>query len=195
MRSKAAPLLPVFRSRQQVDILTLLLLHPDTDYTVTEVARRLGIPLTTAHQEVRRLVEAEILTSRRAGRASLVRANPEHRALAPLTQLVTVTFGPHIIIEEEFEGVGNVWLALIYGSWAARYVGEPGPPPNDVDVLVVGDVDRQQVYDAAERAEQRLGVPVNPTVRSRSRWEAADDALVQQILSAATVTVIDHRQE
>ena len=28
---------------------------------------------------------------------------------------------------------------FIFGSWAARYRGEPGPPPNDIDVAVVSD--------------------------------------------------------
>jgi hypothetical protein len=35
MRSDAPSLMPVFRSRHQADLLTLLFLHPDQDHTVT----------------------------------------------------------------------------------------------------------------------------------------------------------------
>jgi hypothetical protein len=52
----------------------------------------------------------------------------------------------------------------IYGSWATRYEGITGPAPNDVDVIVIGEVPRRDMYEAAERAEQRLGLSVNPVV-------------------------------
>jgi DNA-directed RNA polymerase specialized sigma24 family protein len=55
MRSEAPPLMPIFRSRHQADLLAWLLLHPDREYTTTELARRLGVPLTTLHREVQRL--------------------------------------------------------------------------------------------------------------------------------------------
>lgn len=72
----------------------------------------------------------------------------------------------------------------IYGFWAARYEGVAGPPPNDVDVLVIGDVPRRDMYEAAERAEQRLGLPVNPALCSRERWLTAADPLIQQVRTA-----------
>jgi hypothetical protein len=50
----------------------------------------------------------------------------------------------------------------IYGSWASSYEGIAGRAPHDVDVLVIGEVPRRYLYEAAERAEQRLGLPVNP---------------------------------
>jgi hypothetical protein len=56
-----------------------------------------------------------------------------------------------------------------------------GPAPADVDVLVVGSPDRAGVYAAAERAEARLGIAVNPTVRAVTRWQTGDDPLVASI--------------
>jgi hypothetical protein len=70
---------------------------------------------------------------------------------------------------------------LLYGSWAARHAGEPGQAPGDVDVLVIGDVDRDDVYDAARRAERRLGREVNTTIRSAEAWGRADDALATTV--------------
>ena len=49
---------------------------------------------------------------------------------------------------------------------AARYRGEQGRAPNDLDVLVIGSPDRDAVDDAAERAERVIGLPVQATVRS-----------------------------
>lgn len=81
----------------------------------------------------------------------------------------------------------------LLGSWAARYEGQAGPPPNDIDVLVVGKVDRADVFDAADRANARLGIEVNPVVRTANQWADPGDALVAQIKESAHVTVLDAR--
>jgi hypothetical protein len=189
MRSDPPPLMPIFRSRQQADLLTRLFLHPDRDHTVTALATQLAVPLTSAHRELQRLEEAGLLTGRQVGRSRLLQANLSHPAATALTQLLLVTFGPQPVLAEEFSDVAHVNHILVYGSWAARYQGVPGGPPGDIDVLVVGTPARAAVYAAAERAEARLGLSVNPTVRSLSRWENNDDPLVQSVRSNPVVNV------
>lgn len=192
MRSEAPRLLPILRSRHQADILTQLLLHPDEEYTVTELSSRLAIPLSTVSSEVQRLTDAGLLVVRAVGRSRLVRANTDSKLVGPLTELLTLTFGPHVVIADEFAQLANTDRVLIYGSWAARYHGHRGRPPNDVDVLVIGSPDRTAMHAAADRAERRLGMPVNPVVCSPQRWAAAADPLVQEIQASPQVTVLDH---
>jgi hypothetical protein len=183
--------MPVFRSRHQADMLTLLFLRPEQDHTATDLATRLGIPLTTAHRELSRLEAAGLLTGRPVGRSRLLRANTGHRAFAPLAQLLLVSFGPHVVIAEEFAALPRTNQIVIYGSWAARYAGTDGPAPADVDVLLVGNPDRPTAYAAAERAEARLGISVNPTLRSLARWQTGDDPLVAAIKAGPYLTVSD----
>lgn len=189
MRSDAPTLLPILRSRHLADILTLILLHPDAEYTLTEVAAKLSLPLTTVQREVSRLSRSQLIRERRVGRSRLVSANSANRYMAPLAELVTLAFGPQFVVGEEFRFLDAIAVA-IYGSWAARYSGIVGHAPNDVDVLVIGDVPRPDMYEAAERVEQRLGLPVNPVLCSESRWFAASDPLIQQIHTAPLVWVI-----
>ena len=188
MRSAAPALMPIFRSQHQAVLLAWLLLHPDQEYTLTELAKKLGVPLTTLQREAQRLVGAGILQDRTIGRARLLRANLSNRAAAPLTQLLEVTFGPETVIGEEFN-LADAEQVLIYGSWADRYHGTPGPPPNDVDVLVVGSLDRADVYDAADRAQVRLGMQVNPVIRTAEQWAKDADSMVLQIKASPTVDV------
>jgi DNA-binding transcriptional ArsR family regulator len=189
MRAEAPALLPILRSQQQAEILTLLLLHPGTEYSITELSGKLGVPLTTVQREINRLSETRLIIERRVGRTRVVSANPASRYTRPLTELLTLAFGPHVVIREEFGDIPAVGVA-IYGSWAARYHGLAGPPPADVDVLVIGEASRADIYDAAERAERRVGFPVNVTLSSRARWGAASDALMQQIKSAPVVWIL-----
>jgi DNA-binding transcriptional ArsR family regulator len=190
MRSDGPALLPVFRSQHQAELLMWLLLHPDQEFGVSDLAARLAVPLSTLHREVVRLDEAGLITSRTLGRNRLLRANTGHPAAAALTQLLEVTFGPKAVVAEEF-AIPGAEQVVIFGSWAARYAGQPGPPPHDIDVLVIGKVDRADLYEAADRAQARLGIEMNPVVRTQRQWDDPSDALVAQIKTSAFTVVLD----
>jgi DNA-binding transcriptional ArsR family regulator len=191
MRSKAPDLLPIFRSKHQAEILAWLYLHPGTEYTITALAERFGVALSTLHREVERLRAAGLIRDRPVGRTRLLAAATDHRAAGPLTQLLAVSFGPLAVMADEFAEVPGVESVHIYGSWAARYEGQPGPPPSDVDVLIVGQPSRTDVYAASDRAQDRLGIPVNPSIRTQDQWLKPSDGLVQQIQASPFVTVLD----
>lgn len=190
MRSEAPVLAPTFRSRAQGELLALVLLHPEREWTLSDLARDIGIPLTTVQSEVRRLAEGGVLATRKVGRARFVRANGASPAVAPLTQLTLVTFGPQTVVAEEFDQLGADRV-VVFGSWASRFHGVPGDPPADIDVLVIGDgIDRAALYAAAERAEARLGLAVNPVLRPAGSWDQPDgDALVLEVKARPFVDV------
>lgn len=149
-------------------LLQLMAITATDMYTVTELAKRLDVPVTTLHREAQRLVDADLIRSRTVGRSRLLRPNPAHRAAAPLTQLLQVTFGPHTVIEDEFDSIRDVARALIYGSWAARYHGARGAPPADLDVLVIGSPDRAAPLGSGPRPPIRSSSRSNPAQRSSS---------------------------
>jgi len=190
MRTDAPSLLPIFRSRTQAVVLAEVLLRPDEEFTLTDLAHRAGAALSTVHAEIERLVTSEVFSHRTVGRSRLVRANTANPAVKPLTELVAMTFGPLSAVRDAFEVVPGVYRVVLFGSWAARYLGEDGPPPNDVDVLVVGNVKRKDVYAAADAAEKRVRRPVNPVVVSMKHFEDRDSPLLRQIDAAPSLTVI-----
>ena len=194
MRSDGPALLPVFRSQHQAELLTWLLLHPSSEHSVTELAAHLGVPVSTLHREIVRLDTAGLVTSRTQGRNRLVRAATDHPAADALARLLEITFGPRVVVAEEFDLPG-VQRVVIFGSWAARYDGQAGPPPHDVDVLVIGTADRATLYDAADRAQARLGIEVNPVVRTPQQWDDPDDLLVTQIQASPFVVALDRTQQ
>lgn len=198
MRSDAPALLPIFRSQHQAELLTALYLHRSRDYALTELAEQAGVPVSTAHREVARLAKAGLIDVRTVGRTRLYRADLTHPAAHALTELLLVSFGPATVVAEEFGPLSDVQEVLIFGSWAARYAGIDGPPPADVDVLVVGSVRRAEVYAAADRAAARLSMPVNPVLRSPEQWQARGtdhlDALLEQIDQSPVLSVLSTGQ-
>ena len=58
-----------------------------------------------------------------------------------------------------------------------------------VMMLVVGSLDRADVYDAADRAQARLGMQVNPVIRTPEQWADDADSSILQIKASPTVDV------
>ncbi len=189
MRVAAPPLLPIFRSQLQGELLALVLADPTRVWTIDELVERTGEPYQTVATEVRRLHAADLLSVSTVGRTKLLSANEANPYLRPLSQLAIMAFGPPLVIGEEFASVDGIEAIYLYGSWAARYHGEPGGAPNDIDVLVVGRPDRDDVYDAARRSQQRLGREVNVTQRTRKQWATATDGFSQQVRDSPMVEV------
>jgi predicted nucleotidyltransferase len=87
---------------------------------------------------VRRLSEAGIFLIRATGNMRLVSVNREHPLYRALSEVVLYSFGPLEILRDKFADLEGVTAAYIFGSWAARYSGEQGIDPGDVDLLLVG---------------------------------------------------------
>lgn len=152
---------------------------------MTELAHRLGVSQSTVSREVDRLTEAGLVRDGRRGNLRLLRANVDNPLARPLGELLALTYGPAAVLGELLGTVRGVDEAYVYGSWAARYAGEPGPPPRDIDVLVVGTADEDDLADAARVAEGRLGREVNIHRVSAQAWRAGDDPFLASVRSRA----------
>ncbi len=157
--------------------------------SVTDLARRAGLAYPTAHREVARLVDAAILSERQVGRTRLIRANDESPLVDPLRQILTVATGPVVILAEEFARIDGIESAFIYGSFAARMLGDAGPAPRDVDVMVLGEPDVDAVYEACARVEAAVHRPVNPTILTPEEF-AAPSGFLDNLRRGPVVAVI-----
>lgn len=174
MKTLPSALTPFVRSDAVGALLAETLGHPDQEFSLAELGRRTGVSGPVVHREVNRLVEAAVLTERTEGRNRLVRADLDHPLYAPMREIIDATYGPVPVLREALASVSGVERALVYGSWAARRTGEPGPFPGDIDVLVIGEASRRDVSRAGGSAEERLDMPVSITRLTREEWEAPE---------------------
>lgn len=180
-------LAPIFRSDTQLRILGATYLDPERQFTIPELVERSGRPQPTVAREVDRLVEAGLLdTDLRQGRRS-VWANTTCPIFDDLRSLLLKTIGPKAVIEEQLRRIRGVDRALIYGSWARRYHGEPGPLPQDVDLMVIGNAPVAKIRAAADRASGELARDVNVTVLSTEAWDGSSTGFVAHLKSEPVV--------
>jgi hypothetical protein len=86
--------------------------------------------------------------------------------------------------------ISAVTLAELSGGQARRT--RQLPPVGDIDVLILGDPDRDQLCTALSNAESRLGRPVQVTIREPGWLESGTgtfhDTLTSRSRFAAIVT-------
>jgi DNA-binding transcriptional ArsR family regulator len=182
-------LLPIFRSAGQARVLAAIFLSPDGELSVQDVAELSATSYPTAHREVVQLVEAGLLRERRVGQVRLVRPHDESPYFHTLRELLEVAFGPVPLLRAALEPVAGVDAVAIFGSYAERLADQPGPPPADVDVLIVGSPDLGEVYEVCRQVARQVDRPVNPTVFSLEEWQGADP-FVRQLREGSLVPVL-----
>lgn len=190
VKSSAPELLPLFRSDEQARLLVEVYLRSAEGSSLAALARATGISPGGVHKEIERLEKAGIVTSERVGRSRIVRPNSASPFHGDLRSLLMKAFGPARLLEDSLAGVGGVEEAFIYGSWARAAAGDLEGPPRDIDLMVIGEVDLDLLYDRLLTAEAELGRVVNVTVFTTQEWASDDSGFVRHVREQPVVRLI-----
>jgi hypothetical protein len=107
-----------------------------------------------------------------------------------MSQIVVETYGPAPLLRSLLAELPGIREAYIYGSWAARRIGQPGPPARDIDVLVVGNPSRTGLLDVADAAQQQLHTEVNIHATTPEAWAAKDQPFLLTVASRPLITLV-----
>ena len=148
-----------------------------------ELARRLGHPSQVVGRELQRLEDAGILASETIGRARRYRVNAASPIAADVRGLVLRTIGAEALIRAALGGIAGIEEAWIFSSHARG----TERPSSDIDLLVIGPVDRAALSERLVEAEQELGRDVNMVAYTRAELadlESAGDPFVVDVLAS-----------
>lgn len=126
------PLAELFSSRVRAAVLALVLARPHLRFSLTELSRRLGLPVSSLQHECYKLTRLGLLRDERVGNARLYGPDPAWPLLEPLTAL-TVRAMP---LEEALRGAVE-GLRGIEGAWVS---GDLSAQADPVYVVVVGNL-------------------------------------------------------
>lgn len=190
MKPRVPLLSPLLRSDTQGRMLAALYLHPDREYTATELARESGVSLPTILRDVDRLSEAGFIRERLSGRNRYLSVDRSHPIFQPVADVVRYAYGPLAVLPAILREVPGVDEAFVFGSWAARFEGVPGADPNDIDVVAIGNPDRMKIYEAAAEATAQLGREVNIRAVSFKQWDQAGDLFTRTVKNGPLVALL-----
>lgn len=189
--SRPAPVIaPLFRSEQQLRLLSVLFGGSDTELSIGSLAEQARVAQATASREVARLADHGLVNTRPLGRNTLVTANWDLPWARELRSILVQTVGVLGRLGHALGDLDGVEDAFVFGSWAARYRGHVGPAPRDIDVLVIGSTSLRDVRRACADVEAELRVEVNPVVVDPASWTAPDpDPFISQVRNEPLVAI------
>jgi predicted nucleotidyltransferase len=156
---------------------------------VRQLAERIGADSTNVSRELARLEQYGLLVSEREGRQLYYRLNLQNRQVRPLFQLLQQTIGAEPILRKSLAHVSGLSHAWIYGSFA-----KGGADANsDLDLLLVGRPDQQQLAAALRRVEESLNRQINYTVLTLPELErrlAEQDPFLTDIWNGRRISLI-----
>ena len=160
MRTAVPSLLPLFRSGMQVEMLGLLMLQPDREWTMESLAQSLDAPQSSVHRELRRAVDAGLVLRDRRRRPHGYRASTTSPAYRPLRELLELTTGVAGRLSEALRDLPGVMAVSLHGSWAAETVR----PDSDLDIVIITDGDRRTALRAARRVAREVAREADASV-------------------------------
>jgi predicted nucleotidyltransferase len=189
MRTVPPPVLPLFRSDLQARLLAALLLDSNDPLTARELIDRTGASSASTHRELGRLEAAGLIEHDRVGRTKRYRAATDSPLYEPLRTLLERTLGVAPMLRRALEDVEGIEAAAIFGSWAA---GTPGTD-SDIDLLVVGDVSREELLTAVGGVEQQTRREIDVTAYRRAEFDQRleeGSGFLKTVLNGAKVPLI-----
>ena len=142
-------------------VLGLLLLHPDEAFHLREIARVTQTQPGTLRRELTQLARAGVLTSEKVGNLVRYQADTSCPIYEELRGILKKTAGVVDVLRDALSPLRDrIAVAFIYGSVARG--GERRT--SDIDVMVVGDVNFEEVVGVLHRCQERLRREINPNV-------------------------------
>ena len=180
----------LFPNQYRRKVLGLLLMRPDQQIHLRELARVIGAAPGTLKKELDALCEAGLLRAERVGNQVRFCANTAHPVFPELQALIRKTIGLADALRLSLAPLaGRIDAAFIFGSMASGTESAG----SDIDLMVVGDAGFAEIVDATYAAQATLGREINPKVMSASEWQAKkaeSNAFLQNVPNKPRIMLI-----
>lgn len=133
---KTHMLAELFTSKTRIKLLLKLFLNPEVSCYLRELSGEFTLSPNALKSELDSLSKAGYLERERNGRSVYFKANKKHPFFPEISSIVRKTLGIDKLVEEIIDKLGEVRAVYILDDYAE------GRDSGLIDVLVVGDIDR-----------------------------------------------------
>lgn len=149
----------ILSSRTRAGIFTVLFGWDVQELHAREISRQVGVTLSTVQQELKRLVELDLITRRKDGNRVYFKANTRHPLFSEIQNLTVKTSGMVPLFRETLQPIAaEISSAFIFGS-VARSAEQAH---SDVDLMIIGHVGLRKISAMIAPICQQLDREINP---------------------------------
>jgi predicted nucleotidyltransferase len=176
-------------------VLALLYGWADKAFYVRQIARHVHASAGAVRRELERLAAVDLIVRTSVGNQVFYQANQRHPVFSEMRALVNKTVGVFNTLRSALERLSTrARVAFVYGSMA-RQEERAG---SDIDLMIIGDIELDDVLVRLPEAETELGRAVNPTVYSIHEFKKKLDEgnhFLNAVLDGKKVFLIGNEDE
>jgi hypothetical protein len=180
----------LFSSKVRAAVLALLLPRPHLSFSLTDLSRRLGLPVSSLQHECYKLTRLGLLSDARVGNARLYRPNPGFPLIQPLTTLTLRAIPLQDALQgamEQVRGIDRAWVAgdLLAGT-------------DSIFLVILGELSLESLDGVFDRSRLALMPIIGPdrlelAYFRMGDWQArlaADDSFASLLLSGSCIDLV-----
>jgi predicted nucleotidyltransferase len=191
----ARQLIDYMFSNYRRQLLAVLLLRPDEQFHVRELARLTGVSPGSLHRELKGMAEAGLLIRSRQGNQVLYQADQSCAIFEELAAIFRKTVGLAAILAEALKPIqAKIDVAFVFGSMASG----KQHARSDLDICVLSDVEYIDVVKALGEVQEQLNRELNPVVMSATAYFdklAHHDRFIERMHNEAKIFVTGDENE
>lgn len=181
-------------SKVRVKILTLFLLNPSKIFYVREIVRKIKEEINAVRRELSHMEKAKMIKKEKRANRLYYSFRRDYPFYFELLEIVNKAYGLGGEILRQRAKLGKVKFVMLSG----KFVRDKERGPEDVDLLVVGNVVLPQLSQIIRAEEVRRDREINYTVMSEEEFKFRKkrrDPFVLRILAGSRVMIIGDEEE
>jgi predicted nucleotidyltransferase len=188
----------LFGSKTRVKLLSLFFNNPGRPFYVREITRKIDEQINSVRRELANLLSVGLVTSDGSNNRLYYEVNPKYEFYEQLRSIFTAmpVKSKDPVVQETREedkiikrlrSTGAVSFAFLTGSFARE-------DRANVDIFVVGDVNKARLAKVVAEIEQEMGRELNYSALTPAEYDyrlSLNDRFVMNLLEAKKIVIID----
>lgn len=182
-------------SKTRVKLLELFLSDSTAMYHVRDLVRKTNEEINAVRRELLRMENAGLVKKEARGNRLYYWFRKDYIYFSDLLSMVCKSTGLGGAINKNKSKLGNVQIVTISGRFARH---EPRKKPDEVEVLVVGDVSMQELAAIVRVEETKREQPINYTPMTMDELKfrrTRRDPFLQSILMSERIVIVGNEED
>ena len=154
------------RSRIRRGIILLFVYNQNRELYLSEIAKILKTSPGTAQRELNRLLRNDFIVFKKRANLNCYSLNRRYSLLHEIESIVKKTFGAEVELKRELSKIKGISYAFLFGS----YVKGGFKSDSDIDLFIIGEMEEDQVFQAAQKVEETIAREINYHIATREEF-------------------------
>ena len=192
----------LFGSKTRVKLLSLFFNNPGRPFYVREITRKIDEQINSVRRELANLLSIGLISSEGSNNRLYYEVNSKYEYYEPLRSIFTAmpmkSEDPVMKETQEEDQIvkrlrstGSVSFAFLTGTFTRDH-------NTNVDIFVVGDVNKSRLAKVVSELEKEMGRELNYSSLTQEEYEyrlSLNDRFLTNVLEAKKIVIIDGQQE